>query len=604
MATLRRAILVASAALLPLGVAAVVPQFALPAGIAYLATAGRWLVFIGTVASLLAVFVAELRPGAASTLVAAADSRAAAVGPRSWSAALLASATALALLLLPGYRWNATAFGGDEPKYLRMAESLYRDLDVDLSSETQTSPTLPLMARNLSSFLDSTKQALAGVFRASTPPADHRFNLGNWTLAGVSGGRYYVFAPGLPALIAPSLFIRDHFVPGRPPAVVPQLVLLGLWVIAFWQTTLLCERLSGSRLAGLAAALFACLSAPVFVGGFHFYPESAAAPIVPWALRVWLAPSEAGRQSQRARGWVRPVVLGLALGFLPWLHTKFLLLAVVLAALNARRLWSTPRWLVLSSVPFSVLLAALLVFDHRVTGLFRFDALYVRYGSSIYEGASAFFSVRMLNGLVTALFGARDGLLVMAPVLVGGVLALPAAARRQRTETIALLAVFGSLWIAAAVHEGGAPGPPGRLLAPVVCIVAAWLAVGLVELSRSVAYLASASALALVTLAITAAMLEDWRRTVNPYRDMFETAAVDFARDLPEGPGRDAIPIEERRPRDLVRGLWLAVVLALCAYALDRRAKSEGTAWSLARFHASAWTTLTLATAVLSALGP
>src|SRR5438128_5254933 len=132
----------------------------------------------------------------------------------------------------------------------------------------------------------------------------------------------------------------------------------------------------------------------------------------------------------------------------------------------------------------------------------------------------------MPTGIVNALFAARDGVLVMAPVLAAGLIAVPLLWRRDSATTVRLAAVFASLWISAAVHQGGAAGPPGRLLAPVAILLAAPLAVGLVELRSYLPFRWTVAALALVTVLISLAMLRDFRRVVNPYRGVFASADV------------------------------------------------------------------------------
>jgi urea transporter len=133
-------------------------------------------------------------------------------------------------------------------------------------------------------------------------------------------------------------------------------------------------------------------------------------------------------------------------------------------------------------------LLGLLLFQHHVTGLARPDALYLVYGSEVYAGLGAILSPRLATGIVNALFAARDGLLVMAPVLIAAALALPISWRQSRRPTLALTAVFAAVWFVAAVHEGGAPGPPARLMAPAIPLLSVPVAIALRTLRPGVAY--------------------------------------------------------------------------------------------------------------------
>jgi hypothetical protein len=278
-----------------------------------------------------------------------------------------------------------------------------------------------------------------------------------------------------------------------------------------------------------------------------------------------------------------------------------ILLALLSWKLRSRRL---PLSLLLTGAAIGA--GTLLLFDHHVTGLLTPDALYRRYGSAVYRGPAAFASPMVLNGLVNALFGARDGLLVMAPVLIAGALAIGVCWKGDRRTTLELLAVFASLWIAAAVHEGGAPGPPGRLMAPVACVLAAFLAVGLVKLRTNVGYLLTALTLASLTLVITIAMFDDWRRTNNPYREMFSTPERDFAKHLPDGPGRREAPYETHKSRDRWRGVVLLAILGAWAiwFARDRETSAQAVERRVAAWALGLWGTLGGAALALSALGP
>jgi hypothetical protein len=578
------------------------PEGLLAPGLAYLAHDARVLLAFPAVLAL-AAYLFSLEPLARAArrlreCVERACQRAAPLA-RGWlSLVSFVAAFFAALVLMPDARRNATAFGGDEPKYLRMAESLLRDMDVDVASQHQQEWTPGRQLTGLRRLVRETGEEIPRLFQRSPTPEHHRWNLGNWTLQGLHGGQYYVQSPGLPLLLLPSLIAREILAPDRPPAFLPLFTLAALWSFAFVQTVRLASEASGSGPAGLSAAAVALLSAPLLLGGFHFYPESAAVALVPWLLRH-------ARRPGAAPGAPLAAALGLGCGLLPWLHPKFLLIALVLLALLARRLQAQRAALSLLLAGAAFGLITLALFDHHVTGLLLPDAFYRRYGASFYGGPASLASPLVVNGLVTALFGARDGLLVMAPGLIGGVLAAVVCWRTDRRATLELGAVFGALWVAAAVHEGGAPGPPGRLMAPVACVLAAFLAVGLARLRSSAAYRLAVIALSALSISISVAMLRDWRRTVNPYREMFTVPQRDFAKDLPDGPGRAAAPLELHKSRDRLRGALLVSVLFGWAWLFARPPEGERPLeLRLAGFCLGLWATVALLAATLSALGP
>jgi hypothetical protein len=384
---------------------------------------------------------------------------------------------------------------------------------------------------------------------------------------------------------------------------LPLLTIAALWAFGLVQSVLLAEEVSGSRAAGVVAGLVTAFSAPVFLSGYHFYPEAAALALVPWLLRAGVG---------RPPGRLGLISRGVAIGVLPWLHVKFSLLAVVLLALIARRAGGRLRAAAVV-IPPVVLGALLALYHHRITGLSTPDALYRRYGPDVYSGPADFLSADTLRGAFIALFGAVDGLFVMAPASIAGALAMVWLFRRERRQTAALAAVVAAVCVAAAVHGGGAPGPPGRLMAPVACMFAAALAVGLVSLRRWAPFRWTAFVLTLAGLSITVTMGTDWRRSVSPYRRMFDSPDTDFSRLLPGmvGPTR-----QERLRPDIARGLALLAVTAFWAWRFGRADRKQGgptdapppplaARWAALRnTHLAFWATVAACSVVLAALGP
>jgi hypothetical protein len=228
----------------------------------------------------------------------------------------------------------------------------------------------------------------------------------------------------------------------------------------------------------------------------------------------------------------------------------------------------------------------------------------------VYPGLGVFFSLRFLTGLSTALFGARDGLLLLAPACVAALLAAPAALRRAPAPVLQVGLVFAAMWAAAATHEGGAPGPPGRLLVPVAGLLAVPLAAGGVELRARLGFRWTALILALAGFAATAWFLADWQRTVDPWRHAFASPALDFSRHLPDAPAEGPVEMATRHWRDVWKGLLLFAGLAFWALRL---ATTEGAreplggleAWrALAATHAAWWITLFAFGLGLAALHP
>ena len=120
-----RCLLLASPLLLPL----VLPSGLFPAGLAYAVSGGWWLIAAGVVAAVISI---ASRTGAGPRLRLWAPVERVVERPsrRTGRLALTAALLTAGVLLIPGYRWGALRFSGDEPKYVRMAVSLHADLDV------------------------------------------------------------------------------------------------------------------------------------------------------------------------------------------------------------------------------------------------------------------------------------------------------------------------------------------------------------------------------------------------------------------------------------------------------------------------------------------
>ncbi len=571
--------------LLPLALSPLVPKRLLPPGLAFVLVNGAWLILLGALAAAVTLFWRGAGLPAPRLWARASD----------WLGGLPARPAALALTLgalgggllaIPAYRWYGPP-SGDEPKYLRLAFSLYRDLDADVAVNQPGLLDRDGLAGNITRLGRRSGRTLAAWSRGERPPADHPWSRRNWTVAGWAGGLYYVQSPGLPALLVPALVLDPPGQPEGPPPPLAVATLTGLWALALVQTVKLATAFCGSRLAALLAATAVATSAPLLVGGQHFYPEAAAVAAVPWLAR-WLRPG-APRP-----GLPRALALGVAAGGLAWLHVKLLPLGLTAVGLLAVRLRPRERALLLLAAALP--LTGLLLFQYAVTGLLRPDAIYLRFGSDVYRGPGDFLTTRVLGALATALFGSRDGIFVMAPVLAAATLALPRLWRRQRPAVLGLAALFGSLWMVAALHGGGAPGPPARLLAPVLPLFAVPLAVGLVELRGHLPFRWTLATLLLASLAMSGAMLADWRRTVKPFRGAL-SPATDFTADLPG----------TSLALSLASAGLLVLVGALWAWRLRRDPielpGSAVAAWrQILAFHSGAWATILAVSAALHGL--
>jgi hypothetical protein len=327
---------------------------------------------------------------------------------------------------------------GDEPHYLIITQSLLYDGDLRIEN-------------------NHARVDYAAYFPVELRP--------DYLRRGTDGEIYSVHAPGLPALVLPA------FAVGGYPAVVVFLILVsGLGSAVSWWTVWLLTRRTGAAWVGWAAVAW---SSTFVFHTFKVFPDGVAAvgvSIGVWALLVPLAGSP----------W-RWTAFGAVLAWLPWLHTRYSVLAGVLGLTIGARLLRSER-------PSRNLMALLAVPIASAAGWFAsFWAIYGTLDPRAPYGGYIQSSVAYIpKGLVGLLFDQEFGLVAYAPsflVALAGLAVLIAAPSRVvppperarwRAVGIALLVVVVPYVLLAAAYRmwwGGASAP-ARFLAPVTLALA------------------------------------------------------------------------------------------------------------------------------------
>jgi hypothetical protein len=313
---------------------------------------------------------------------------------------------------------------GDEPHYLLMAQSLWRDGDLDLRNN----------------FADED-------YREYTPgPVRPHYG------APRRDGRPYpAHSPGLPVLLAPVYALA-----GRAGCVV-LLAICAAAVVA--RTSVLARRLGGSTEAASWASL-AAFGPPLLFYSFHVYTEAPSALATLAALELLLLAAPTVGTALLAAG---------AAALLPWLHVKMLPAAAALGLVGVVRLRGRPRKAFL-------LLAAALAAAYAL----YFQVIFGRPTPlALYGGVPADVSSNPVRALVGLGLDRSFGLLPYAPLFVLALPGLWQLAARWRATWPVLLVTAALLAPALAWRMWwGGQCPPGRFLVPVVPILA--VAVGLV----------------------------------------------------------------------------------------------------------------------------
>ncbi len=315
---------------------------------------------------------------------------------------------------------------GDEPHYLVIAQSLWRDGDLLIENNHERRDYLEYFGRDLDP---------------------------HYLTRGVDKEIYSVHPVGMPVLITPVYALGGY------DLVVAFFVAMAATAAALmWRWAVALTGAVGTPTLAWAAIV---LSAPFLINAFTIYPE------VPAALAVALAVVLTLRSTPGVRAW-HDVAIGLLAGALPWLSTKYApMSAAIVAVALARRAWplhaGETRWNVAGGfrigLPYGLCLLGWFAFFYAYWGTPMPSAPYGPMTQT--ELRNTFFGVPGL------LFDQEYGLLTYAPayVLAGfgfwTMLRRPGPLRRVGLE---LLVVFGALIMTVGAFRiwWGGSAAPGR----------------------------------------------------------------------------------------------------------------------------------------------
>jgi hypothetical protein len=348
--------------------------------------------------------------------------------------------TLVAHLALGLYAVRVNGLGGDEPHYLIVTESLLRDGDLKIENNH-----------------------LRGDYRSFF----HGELRPDYMQRGKDGEIYSIHSPGLPALLLPVYALAGYL-----GAVS---MLCGIGALAALAIFDMADRVAGRRAAVVTWA-GVCFTVPFVPHSWLIFPEMPGALIVAWAaLWVW--------QSTEART-VTWIWRGAALGALPWLHTKFVVLLGILATALAFRLLSRSRALIALAMPIALSGGLWLYSFYALYGVLDPEAPYGAY-TRIYV-----LTRNIPHGLVGLFFDQKFGLLFYSPVYLASVAGAWLMVRRRETRYVGtvLLLVTGAFVASTArlyMFWGGSSAP-ARFLVPILPCLAPMIAVAIAR-ARSAA---------------------------------------------------------------------------------------------------------------------
>lgn len=422
------------------------PWTALPA---LLATVSWWpvplppilLVFTGPLAWL--PVIASLTVAVGVTPIAALGRAIGATRPS--RAPWLAAFATLVMVIATAWSAAPQSPGGDEPHYLVITQSLLLDGDLRVLNNYQ-------------------QKDYASYYGGHLEP--------HYLVPGKNGQIYSVHAPGLPALVLPGFALFGYR--GAEATVLLLAALTGafVWRIGWWTS-----RDVHAAWFGWAAIT---TSTTFLIQGFTIYPDGPAMVAVAAAslLLVRLG-DKAGSPSPAGL-----VASSIPLAILPWLHSRFAVIAVGFGVAVVLRLITDRQ----RTVGQRLVRVVTFVGVPLVSAVGWFSFFYVIYGTinpaAPYGDTSGMRVQYAPAGALALLFDGQFGLLTYAPVLLASVVGwlrpLDRASRRAGVETLIVLALYVGSAMTYWMWWAGRPAPPARFFAamlPVLAIplVSAWM---------------------------------------------------------------------------------------------------------------------------------
>jgi hypothetical protein len=328
-------------------------------------------------------------------------------------------AFACAAMLYAGTAWRLAPLvpGGDEPHYLIIAQSLWRDGDLRIENNHQRGDYL---------------EYFGGALRP------------DYLKRGTDNQIYSIHLPGVSAVVAPVLALGGYSAVKIFLALLSAAAASAAWRAAF--------ALTGQVAAAWFGWAGVTLAAPVLLLSFTVYPDGPGAVVVMLAFALLV--SLQAKPARPAHWWAGP---GLLAALLPWFHPRFAVLAAALGAVFALRAMSAAQ-------PLRTMAAFAAVPVASAIGWFGYYyAIYGRLDPSVAYGHYTQMSLgRAPTGLLGLLFDQQYGLLVYAPVFAVGLAGLVPLARRHPRLTAEWVAVVAPYAIVTAMYHmwwGGFSSP-------------------------------------------------------------------------------------------------------------------------------------------------
>jgi hypothetical protein len=283
---------------------------------------------------------------------------------------------------------------GDEPHYLIVTQSLLYDHDLKIENNHQ-------------------RGDYRAYYRGDLLP--------HYVRRGRNGAIYSMQAPGLPALVLPAFALGGY----RAVVVFLLLISASACGLAWW----LAWRVTGDVSAAWFGWATVGLSAPFLLHSVTVFPDAPGAALVLvgfWALLHAESEKDA-HDAAPVRSHIRWLLYGMAFAALPWMHTRFAVLAATLGGLVLVRLAHVPNAMSKAVAFLSIPAVSALGW------LFYFVIIYGAPDPTAPFGDTQNSFAALPDGLGGLLFDQGFGLFATAPVVIVAIAGF-ARARRLALE--------------------------------------------------------------------------------------------------------------------------------------------------------------------------
>ncbi len=343
--------------------------------------------------------------------------------------------------------------GGDEPHYLAATQSLLHDGDLRVAN-------------------NYAKGEYLDYFPGRLEP--------HFLKRATSGEIYSIHSPGVSVVVLPAFAIA-----GYVGAVATMILIAALTAALTWR---LAFRISASAGAAWAATAAVFASAPYFFHGFTVYPEVIGSFGVMCGAWLLIELSDTHEVSARSL-----IAVGSALALMPWLHSRFAVLAAILGVAIAMRLAQRSN-----AIPNIAAFLAVPV----VAGIGWFSFFYLIWGSpsptAPYGADTSTSAGYIVRGVIGLLVDQQFGVLTPAPVYLiaaAGIVPLFKRYPRLTIELLVLVIAYVATVASYAMWWAGSAAPARFLVSilplaalPVAAVWARSRAIGLLLLLASVAF--------------------------------------------------------------------------------------------------------------------